>query len=277
MTTITSPETTQPASTKAPGVYAPATRSAGDVLNALPLTLKSEWVKASTILSNKVVLGLAVAVSGGMTWAVANFVTDEVLTVAEVFAFGTIFTAVFAAIGGILMYASEAQHGTMAPTLTAQTSRVVVASSKAVTAAGFGLLVGISGLIAGIGGSQLGGIAMGDTSTMLGDGGRALLFTALASILGVGVGMIARHSTAAISGLLVWWLVVENLLNAFVVERWARFLPFTAGNGLLGTSSGPNPDQDLALSLTENGLVFGAYAAVALTIGTVFFCRRDNN
>lgn len=50
-----------------------------------------------------------------MTWAIATYVTDEVPTVAEIFNVGTIFTAVFAAAAGILLFTSESQHGTIAP------------------------------------------------------------------------------------------------------------------------------------------------------------------
>lgn len=276
--------TTAPTPSVAPAaweVYVPASRSSADAGRAFVQTTKSEWIKANTIRSNKVILGLTVGVSGFVSWAVANFVTDELLTVAEVFTFATVFTAVFASIAGILIYSSEAQHGTLAPSLTAQSSRPIVAASKTVIAAGFGALLGLSGLLAGLGGSFLGGIEMGDTSTMMGDGGRAMLFAALAAVLGLGVGMIARHSTAAISGVLVWWLVIENLLSAFVAERFVRFLPFTAGNGLLGVSTGPGEDPgsagSLALTVTENGLVFAGYAFAALVIGAVIFNRRDNN
>ena len=263
---------------KAPEAYTPAATAPTDIVKAIPKTLKSEWIKASTVRSNMIIVGLAITVSGFVSWAVANFVTDEVLTTAEVFTFATVFTAVFAAIAGILLYSSEAQHGTLAPSLTAQPSRSVIAVSKTVLAAGFGAFVGLSGLLAGAAGSMLAGIEMGDTSGMVADGGRAILFTALAAVLGLGIGMIARHSTAAISGLLVWWLVVENLLTVFVAERFARFLPFVSGNGLIGATTGPETGgESLTLSLTENGLIFGAYALAALVVGTIIFRRRDNN
>ena len=101
----------------------------------------------------------------------------------------------------------------------------------------------------------------------------------LASVLGLGIGMIARHSTAAISGLLVWWLVVENLLNAFLDPRFSRLLPFVAGNGLLPLDDPAASIETLSatLSRTENALVFGGYATLAFTIGTVLLCRRDTN
>ncbi len=61
----------------------------------------------------------------------------------------------------------------------------------------------------------------------------AIGFAVLAGILGLGIGLIARQSAAAISGVLVWWLVIENLVSVFASERVVRFMPFVAGNGML--------------------------------------------
>lgn len=258
----------------------PVTRSQNDSLKALPTTLKSEWIKLSTIRSNKAILALTVAVNGLVSWAVASFVTEQgELFVDEVFAFATVFTAVFAAVAGVLIFSSEAQHGSLAPTLTAQPARLVVATAKTLTASAFGAVLGAAGLAAGIVGASLAGIDTGDTSTIVNTSLWAVVFVSLASILGLGVGMVARHSTAAISGLLVWWLVVENLLNVFIDPRLSRFLPFVAGNGLLAIEDDTASIETLnaALTRTEDALVFGGYAVVALVIGTVLLYRRDTN
>ena len=260
--------------------YQPATRSQNDSLKALPTTLRSEWIKLSTIRSNKAILVLTIALNGLVSWAIANFVTDEgELFVDKVFAFSTLFTAVFAAVAGILIFSSEAQHGTLAPTLTAQPARLVIATAKTLIAAAFGAVLGAAGLAAGLVGASASDIETGDASSILGTGLWAVLFVSLASVLGLGIGMIARHGTAAISGLLIWWLVVENLISAFVDLRFSRFLPFVAGNGLLPLGE-DNPSIETlsaAFTRTENALIFGGYAAIALTIGTVLLYRRDTN
>ena len=106
----------------------------------------------------------------------------------------------------------------------------------------------------------------------------AIGFATMAAVLGLGIGMIARLSTAAVSGLLVWWLVVENLMSvlpgravrplhaipALATQCWAPAVPVSRAS-------------DLTLSTTENALVFGGYAAAALVIGTVLLYRRDTN
>ncbi|MGH1490123.1 MAG: ABC transporter permease subunit [Acidimicrobiales bacterium] len=287
MTTTLSPITTDSNTTtrstqnnSTPSNNIAASRTALDSVKAIPTTLNAEWIKLRSLRSNKAIIALTAAVGGFMTWAIATYVTDEVLTITEVFTAATVFTAVFAAVGGILLFTSESQHGTLAPALTAQPARAVIAVSKTVIAAGFGAVLGAVGLAAGYAGAYLGPIATGDTSTMLSTSLWAIGFASLASVLGLGIGMIARLSTAAVSGLLVWWLVVENLVGVFLAERFARFMPFTAGNGMLGSGGNGGPGEgvsELALTTTENALVFGGYAAVALVIGTVLLYRRDTN
>ena len=258
----------------------PARRAPNDTLRAFPTTLKSEWIKVSTIRSNSAILALTIALNGLVSWAIANFVTDEgELFVNTLFAFSTLFTAVFAAVAGILIFSSEAQHGTLAPTLTAQPARLGIAAAKTLTAAAFGAVLGATGLIAGLVGASISDIETGDASTILGTSLWATLFVSLAAVLGLGIGMIARNSTVAISGLLVWWLVVENMLNAFIDPRLARFLPFVAGNGLLPLDDPAASIEALSISLTrtEDALIFGGYAAIALAIGTMLLSRRDTN
>ncbi len=252
-------------------------RSIGDSVRTIPTTLNAEWIKLSSLRSNKAIVGLTAIVGGFVSWAIATYVTDEALTITDVYTAATIFTAVFASVAGILLFTSESQHGTLAPALTAQPARAVIAGAKTIVAAGFGAFLGAVGLVAGFAGAYLGPIATGDTSTMLSTSLWAIGFASLAAVLGLGIGMIARVSTAAVSGLLVWWLVVENLMGLFLAERFARFMPFTAGNGMLGSAGPGEPASELALTATENALVFGGYAAIALVIGTVLLYRRDTN
>ncbi|MEL6983129.1 MAG: hypothetical protein AAFO29_11955, partial [Actinomycetota bacterium] len=255
----------------------PASRTIGDSIRNIPTTLNAERIKLTSLRSNKAIVGLTAVVAGFVSWAIATYVTDEVLTITEIYTAATVFTAVFAAVGGILLFTSESQHGTLGPALTAQPARVIIAGSKTIVAAGFGAMLGAVGLAAGFAGGFLGPIATGDTSTIVSTSLWAIGFTSLASVLGLGIGMIARVSTAAVSGLLVWWLVVENLMSAFLAERFARFMPFVAGNGMLGQAGPDGGSPEVALTTTENALVFGGYAAVALLLGTVLLYRRDTN
>lgn len=236
--------------------------------------LVSEAIKLTTVRAYRAITALAVAVGTLVTWGVARYV-DEPMTVAELFLFASVFTAVFAGVAGILLFSTEAQHGSLGPTLSAQPRRWVVAAAKATTTAMFGATLGLLGVSSGLLGAVLGGIPAGDTSTILESSLWAVAFTTLSALLGLGVGMVARHSTAAISGLLVWWLVVENLLTVFLDAQVARFLPFVAGNGLLQIVVDDPDALAVALSLPQNAAVFGGYALLALVVGTALLHLRD--
>jgi ABC-2 type transport system permease protein len=246
---------------------------------AVAAALTSERIKASTIGSNRAILGLTALGGVLMSWLVAKFVTDKVLTVTEVGFFWTTVVSVLAMISGVLLYTAEAQHGTLAGALTAQPARWTIAVAKTLAAAVFGLLLGVIGLGAGFLGAVTSGLGAGDTRIIPATIGWALVFTTLSGVLGLGIGMIVRHSAAAVSGVLVWGFVIEPLLNAFLPAKSARLLPFVAGNHLLAYKSDINPAKSIPVQLSrpENLLIFGTYVALALIAATVLLNRRDNN
>ena len=255
----------------------PSIRARLDDLNAIRPTLKSEWVKLSSLRSTFAILGVNMVVAALVSWLTATFATGEVLTVSQIYIYATVLTAVFSAVAGVLTVTSEMQHGTLATALSAQPARWVIVAAKAVVASGTGLALGATGIAAGVGGAAVGGLRFGDTSDMPVTVLWALLFTTMAGILGVGIGLIARHSSGAISGLMVWALGVEMLLRGATPARFARFLPFGAGNALLGVKSTMESAERAAAAFSrpENALLFIAYAAAALVAGTILLYRRD--
>ncbi len=263
----------------APASFRPATRSVKGDIKAIPAALKSEWIKLSTVRSNGAMLGLNAVAGLLVSWAVAAFGSDEALYVSEATFFWTVVVAIVVAVAGVLVFTAEVQHGTLAAALTAQPTRWVLALAKAAMTMVFGLGMAVTGIAAGFAGALLGGLEVGDTGTMVSSTMWALLYTSLSAVLGVGLGMIVRHSAMAVSGLLVWSFLLEGLFNLFLPARVTRFLPFLAGDRLLAIDSTDlNPDaMAVALSRIEGGLVFAGYAALALAIGTVLLYRRDVN
>ena len=268
--TTTMPSTSTPATS--PPTLDPVAVS---TVRRLGRALLSEYVKLTTVRAYWAIAALTVTGGTLVTWGVARYVDDEPMTVATLFLFASVFASVFAAVAGILLFSTEAQHGSLGPTLSAQPRRWVVAAAKATSTAVFGAALGLTGVAAGLLGGVLGGIPAGDTSTILESSLWAVAFTTLSALLGLGVGMIARHSTAAISGLLVWWLVVENLLAVFLDAQLSRFLPFVAGNGLLQIVVDDPDALAVALSLPQNAAVFGGYALLALVVGAALLHLRD--
>ncbi|MCU1499262.1 MAG: hypothetical protein JWM47_3215 [Acidimicrobiales bacterium] len=256
-----------------------ATRTTRTDLQALPTVLRSEWIKLSSLRANKVIVALTAVVAGLAAWAVAVLVTDEVLVVSEVFVFPALLTAVFATVAGILLFTSEAQHGTLATALTAQPARWVVALAKVTMTVAVGLVLGAVGMATGAAGAAAGGLELGNTSAMAATTGWALIYTASAAVLGVGIGMIVRHSAGAVSGVLVWWFVIENLLRTFLPAKAVHLLPFDAGYRVLEVGNDFDSPEVIATALTRSqyGLVFGAYAIAAAITGAVLLSRRDAN
>ena len=91
--------------------------------------------------------------------------------------------------------------------------------------------------------------------------------------------MILRHSAAAVSILLVWAFVLENLVRTLIPANAARFMPFSAAAGMLGIQQASDNAETLAaaLSRTQDALLFGGYVMAALAVGTILFNRRDTN
>jgi hypothetical protein len=131
-------------------------------------------------------------------------------------------------------------------------------------------------MVAGISGAMLGGLDAGDTSGMPATAAWGLMLTTVAPILGLGIGMMVRHSSAAISMTLVWAFVLENLFRAYAPATVTRYLPFSAANGLLNITTTSDPAA-LAVALTrvQDALLFGSYTVAALTIGTLLLYRHD--
>ena len=281
ITTHPTPSATAAQASPAGGVLQ---RSRRDDIASIPTALHSEWIKVSSLRSNVRILAVTPVIGVTLSWIMATFVevdpdTDLPFTIAVTFIFSTWLTAVLAMIMGTLTFTSEAQHGTLASAVAAQPARWVTVASKTTVAASFGLAMGILGMAGGLSGAILGGLPRGDTSGMASTVLWGLLLTALAPVLGLGVGMILRHSAAAVSILLVWAFVLENIVRALAPVSASRYLPFSAANNMLGIASADDTPESLAAALTpfQNAVLFGGYAVVLLAIGTTLFYRRDTD
>ena len=258
------------------------TRTRQHDLAAVPAAIRSEWIKLRSLRSNRAIFGFTIVAGVVMSWVLATFVkTDPYehlpFTVANTFMTATWLTTVLAVIAGILMYTSEVQHGTIANTIAAQPARWVAVAAKAAVAAGFGLAMGVVGIIAGLASAVASGMDMGDTSGLAVAAAWGLVLTSLAAVLGVGIGMIIRHSSAAVSTALVWTFVLENLIRSMAPAKLSRFLPFSAANGLLSIRSAGDTAKTLAAALTrpQDAVLFAGYTMVALIAGAVLLYGRD--
>jgi ABC-2 type transport system permease protein len=251
-------------------------------LAAVPAAIGSEWIKLRSLRSNSAIFGLTIVVGLVMSWVLATLVktdpyTDEVFTVADTFIVSSWLTTVLAVIMGVLLFTSEVQHGTIANTVAAQPARWVAVAAKSAVAAGFGLAMGIVGMAAGLAGAVVSGLGAGDTSGMAATAGWGLLLTTFAAVLGLGIGLVVRHSAAAVSAVLVWAFVIENLIRSVAPASLSRFLPFSAANGLLTIRTAGDTPETLAAALSrpQDALLFVGFTIAAIVAGTVLLYRRD--
>lgn len=112
-----------------------------------------------------------------------------------------------------------------------------------------------------------GGLEVGDTSGMVTTVLWALLYTVGAALLGLGVGIVVRHSVGAVSGLLVWWLVVEGMVVSFAPVQVVRFVPFDAGARTLGIETDMDRPEVVAARLANavHASTFWGYVIAALS------------
>jgi hypothetical protein len=256
-----------------------AVRAPYDDVRAVPAALRSEWIKLTALRANRWILAMTAVIGGVVAGGLAATNTDPALTASELFIYPLPLVAMLSAVAGILMFTSEAQHGTLAVILAARPARWVIVAAKTVTAAMVGVALGITGMVAGFAGAAIGGVELGSGSHLATRALWALLYIGLAALVGLGVGMIVRHTAAAITGLLMWSFVVESLFAPILPEAVRHALPFSAGYRLLDAGANFEPPVVIAheLARPEYALIFGGYALASLAIGTLMLHRRDTN
>lgn len=95
------------------------------------------------------------------------------------------------------------------------------------------------------------------------------------SLLGLFLGLLFKSSPGAISALLLWPTIIEGLIFALLSLAFEgnllRFAP-VQGNGFSLTNEFRSPDDN---SWIVSLGYFGAFVAVFVILGTIFFSRRD--
>ncbi|HSP29874.1 MAG TPA: ABC transporter permease [Ilumatobacteraceae bacterium] len=255
------------------------TSMVGDVRAAI----RSEWIKLRTVRATPFFVGLTVVIGVAMSLILGRVVKtdpyeDLPFTIGNTFLVSSWLTTLFAVVAGTLVFTSEVHHGTLAGALTARPSKPTLVAAKAVVAAALGFTMGAVGIVGGLIGGLASGMDTGDLSGATSGVAWALVLTTLASCLGLGVGLIVRHSAASVTSVLVWALAVETLVRGFVPATVSRLLPFTAAHGLLGTRSAADTPETLAAAFPNvaNAAVIGCWAAVAVVIGTALLIRQDS-
>lgn len=253
------------------------------VARDLRAAIRSEWIKLRSVRSTAIFVGLATVIGVGMALILGKVVeTDPYdhlpFTIGNTFLVSSWLTTLFAMVAGTLLFTTEVQHGTLAGALTSRPSKPILVAAKASVAAALGFAMGALGIVGGLVGGVASGMDTGDMSGAVPGVAWALVLTTLASLLGLGVGLVVRHSAAAVTTVLVWALAVETLVRGIVSPTVFRLLPFTAAHGLLGTRAAADTPETLAAALSnvQNAVVIGVWAAAAVAIGTAILIRQDS-
>jgi hypothetical protein len=255
----------------------PSGAKARSFRGTLPAAIHAEWIKLWSLRSTWILLAFNLLAGTIMSWAVGMFSGEEASSVGTAWFYWTVISAVMAAAVGVLVFTADLQHGVLAGMLTAQSVRWVILAAKVVGVGAFGLVLGVTAVIAGIGGASMSGIPIGSAGAIATGVLWALGYTVLAALLGLGVGVLVRSSAIAIAGVLIWGFMIEMLLTLFLPVEIARFLPFLAGDRMLAVPSPGLNAEAVAVELSrfEGALVLGTYVALLMLAGTLVFNRRD--
>jgi hypothetical protein len=238
--------------------------------------LRSELVKLRSTRTNlglllgMVALVLLIVIVTGLAVSGAETTKDEHQR--ALFSLG-LAGGFVAALIGVMSICSEFRHGTIRPTFvfTPQRSRVIVAKVLSSFAVGalFGLIT--EALAFGVGLAILAGrgtdLVLGTHDLVL-IGLGSVAVSALMAALGVGLGAVMRNQVLSIIGLVVWFMVIENIVVG-VAPSVGRFFPLAAGDALTGVNS-----KDL-LTAPQGALVLVGYVLVFFVAGLWMTERRD--
>src|SRR5262245_11842958 len=145
----------------------------------------------------------------------------------------------FATVLGVIVASGEFRHGTATNTYLAIPNRLRVLIAKATAAAVVGALFGLAGAvlttIIGLSFTVAGGHdILLSTATITRYVLGATVAAAVLAAAGVGLGSLVRSQVAAIIGVFVWGLVLEQTVGG-LYESAQRYLPYTAAAALAGT------------------------------------------
>ncbi|WP_299953999.1 ABC transporter permease subunit [uncultured Modestobacter sp.] len=248
--------------------------------------LNAEWIKFWTVRSSRWSLGLLFALGAGLTtlicWGAARDLAAGATTeVPETFiTFGLLFSQLTAVALGALVVTSEYGTGMVRATLTAVPRRGRVLAAKAVVLAGVLFVAGVVTAFAGyLGGNWFldregFGVALSDDGVLRALVGNGLYLAGL-GLFAMALGLLVRHTAAALTVGIALVLVVGNLAYALpgAWGEWvAKVMPGNAG----GTVAQVLPFNGGAVLGPWTGFgVFAAETAALLIVATLVFRRRD--
>jgi ABC-2 type transport system permease protein len=250
-----------------------------------PDTLRAEWIKFWSVRSTFWSTAMLFVLGAGLTtlvcatsagWLASGEADESPLSFVT---WGMMFAQITAIALGTLVVTSEYGTGMIRATLAATPRRGAVLAAKALVLSGTLFVVGTVTAFAGyLGGNWFLdregiGIALGDEGVLRALFGSGLYMAGL-GLFAAAVGLLIRHTAAALSIVLALVFVVGNM--AFLLpgswgEWTAKIMPGNAGSGV-ATPVSFNPEL---LDPWVGFAVFTGEVAALLLVAWLVFRRRD--
>lgn len=229
--------------------------------------LRAEFIKLATTRGPYGLLASALAVVALATWstmyqlgsAVQGDLVDQVF-----FYLNAMSLSVFAAILGARSATEDFRYGTVVGAVLTTRRRGRVLDAKAVVVALAGVAIALIGqavmtavAVVMASGNPAFRVSTRDVAAMAG----LIVATATWAVIGAAVGFAVRHQVAAVAGVVIWILAVENLGSALIGEA-GRFFPGQAGFGLAGLPGLAPPVAGLVVALWLTAVLVAARATL---------------
>jgi ABC-2 type transport system permease protein len=174
---------------------------------------------------------------------------------------------------GVMSITSEYRHGTIRPTFvfTPRRGRVITAKALSCILLGaiFGVIAEAFAFAVGLAILAIRGVdVVVPTHELVLVAIGSIACAALMAALGVGLGAVARNQVLAVIGVVVWFMVVENIVTG-VWPQVGKFFPLSAGDALTGINS------DSILTAPQGGLVLLGYVIAFFVAGLLVTQRTD--
>ena len=234
----------------------------------LRTTARTTWgFVAAFLLLEGAGLGLAIG-NAGRLGAPSVGTTEQTLAVLGAGGRNALVVLVL----GAMVVTTEHRHATITGTLLTTPDRRRVLAAKAATVA----LVGATAAIASVFVAGVVGLTTGALDLSVVNGEIALTLTGLLlvlpayGLLGVGIGALVQHQTAAIILPLLWFVVIETLIPSYGLRWLVPWTPAGAAAALARDASMPG-----LLPAWAGALLLVAYTAVLAGAGTARLVRTD--
>ncbi|WP_406692472.1 ABC transporter permease [Saccharopolyspora sp. ID03-671] len=228
-------------------------------------SLGYEWAAFRSLRSNWVLMGSAVVVQLLLTIVAHDGRDTGDITFDKVLSVAWLFTVLVAALG-VNAFGTEYRHRTIVTTVLTARSRTHVLLAKAVVVTSAAIVTECAVLASSwlVLAGMFGAAPTVSTSLALGSG--AVVYTALATLVGLGLAVLLHGSITPIAMLVVWPQIEMFLINRLDLPEWLLTVlhPFYSARQLINDS----PEWPGALPLL--GL-----AAVLLGASAIVLTRRD--